>query len=289
MGKTTEISWTRSTFNPWIGCTKVSPGCDNCYASASDIRWHQGKHWGVGAPRRRTNAAYWRSAELWNEEAAAERATGKTKKPDDPWTMPGFWPVFCASQADVLDHEVDPAWQGDLWALIGRTPFLDWLLTTKRIGNAFKMMPRAWIENGLPANVWMISTVVTQAEYDRDAPKLRDVPARIRGLSSEPMLEAIRHQPNLNPHRHIHWNIMGGESTQMGKSRPCDVVWIRDGLGQCRELGIAPFVKQLGSKAQLGGNVIPLLPADNFKRSKIEAWPADLQVREWPRTTSSRS
>lgn len=117
MGANTKIEWAHHTFNPWIGCTKVSAACDHCYAEDWDKRYEGGQHWGAGAPRRLTSAANWRKPLAWNRQAA---------KAD---TRPR---VFCASLADVFDSEVPDAWRDRLFALIALTPHLDWLLLTKR-------------------------------------------------------------------------------------------------------------------------------------------------------------
>src|SRR5262245_46680004 len=103
MGKTTGIGWTTSTFNPWIGCTKVGPGCDHCYAEQEDKRhqWGGATHWGKGVDRRRTSAALWENPHRWNkqqEKACSDYALGKGEKPQP-------WRVFCASLADVFDKE----------------------------------------------------------------------------------------------------------------------------------------------------------------------------------------
>jgi hypothetical protein len=122
LAETTGISWTKSTFNPWIGCTKVGPGCDHCYAAVSTparaIAW-AGK-WGVGEPRRHTSASLWNNPKKWNEKA---KATGE------------FWPVFCASLADVFDNEVDSRGATSCSGSIEATPHLTWQLVTKRVGN----------------------------------------------------------------------------------------------------------------------------------------------------------
>jgi protein gp37 len=71
MSEVTEISWSDSTFNPWAGCTKVSPACDNCYAE-KDTAFHKYVVWGKDAPRRRTSVGYWNQLEKWNRTAAME-------------------------------------------------------------------------------------------------------------------------------------------------------------------------------------------------------------------------
>lgn len=100
MAKKTGISWTDSTFNPWIGCTKVSPGCDHCYAGAlMDTRWGQVR-WGDGQERRRTSPSNWRQPLQWDREyeTFASAHGGRRRR------------VFCASLADVFDPEVPDAW-----------------------------------------------------------------------------------------------------------------------------------------------------------------------------------
>lgn len=198
MADMTSIEWCDSTFNPWIGCTKVSTsktcggGCDGCYAEHSTparvLRSRGIETWGPGAPRHRTSPSTWSKPLLWEREHAAFFAEhGRRRR------------VFCASLADVFDNEVDPAWRADLFWLIHQTPNLDWLLLTKRIGNAAAMMHEAAVtidptgEWPLPwPNVWLGATVVNQAEADRDIPKLLEVPARVRFLSIEPMLGPVK-------------------------------------------------------------------------------------------------
>lgn len=120
MGKDTGITWTDSTFNPWWGCEKVSPGCTNCYAATFDKRVG-GDHWGAKAGRRFFGDKHWREPEKWNRDAAK---SGERHR------------VFCASMADVFedrDDLVQPRIR--LFHLISETPNLDWLLLTKRPEN----------------------------------------------------------------------------------------------------------------------------------------------------------
>lgn len=134
--KNTKIEWADHTFNPWWGCTKVSPACDNCYAAALDKRTG-GDHWGAGQLRRRTNDANWRQPLKWNRNHEAFfKEHGHRQR------------VFCASMADVFDNAVDHKWRIDLMHLIADTPKLDWLLLTKRIGNVQK-------DVRFPPNVWL--------------------------------------------------------------------------------------------------------------------------------------
>jgi protein gp37 len=156
MGERTEISWADATFNPWIGCTEVSTertgggGCDNCYARTLAERYGWAK-WGAGQPRHRTKN--WNAPRQWDRKAAASG--------DRPR-------VFCASLADVFDNEVPDPWRDDLWQLIRETPHLRWMLLTKRIGNAAKMVPADWPF----AHVGIMATIINQMEFDRDYHKL---------------------------------------------------------------------------------------------------------------------
>lgn len=218
MAEQSAISWTDATYNPWIGCTKVSPGCDNCYAARDNERRKWVPGWGAGVPRHRTKTAS--DVRKWDKQA---RLSGKPLR------------VFCASLADVFDNEVPQEWRDDLWTLIRETPNLRWLLLTKRIGNVPKMLPRWW---PLP-HVGLMATMVNQAEFDRDIQKLLDVPAAWRGISMEPMLGLI----DISDLR-IDWIITGGESGPA--HRFTDPAWIRSMRDQCAALGIAFHHKQWG-------------------------------------------
>ena len=220
MAKTTKISWADATFNPWIGCTKVSPACDHCYAERDNGRrgWVAG--WGAGVPRRRTKT--WNAPRQWDRKA---QETGYRPR------------VFCASLADVFDNEVPTEWRTDLWQLIRETPHLRWMLVTKRIGNVMKMVPDDWPM----VHVGIISTIVTQDEWDRDWPKLARTPVAWRGISMEPMLGPIimSEVDGVIPD----WVITGGESGP--RARTTDLAWVRSIRDQCAR-GIAFHHKQWG-------------------------------------------
>ena len=262
MAETTGIAWTDSTFNPWIGCTKVGPGCDHCYAEAQDSRkrWGDTTHWGPGTPRHRTSAGNWRHPRIWNHNAGVRNEVRR---------------VFCASLADVFDNEIPEAWRADLWALIRETPNLTWQIVTKRIGNARKMLPTDW-GRGYP-NVWIISTIVNQEEWDRDADKLFGTPAHIHGVSYEPALSGID-WGNVIPD----WIIIGGESRQGSfEPRPFHLAWADDTIRQCRSRDSAPFVKQLGSVWAEHHNMHSEIRSDRAG-SNMEAWPEWARIREFP-------
>lgn len=189
MSTETGIGWTDSTFNPWMGCTAVSPACDHCYAQTLVEGRFKRAEWGPGKPRARTSPANRKLPLQWEREHEAfYREHGRNRR------------VFCASLADVFDNEVDPTWRDDLFRLIAATPHLTWQLLTKRIGNVENMLAFALMSQPAPINprstwpwpnVWLGITVCNQQEADRDIPKLLAVPAAKRFLSIEPMLGAI--------------------------------------------------------------------------------------------------
>jgi protein gp37 len=239
MGEHTAIEWCDHTFNPWIGCTKVSPACDHCYAEAlMDTRYGR-VHWGAGEDRVRTSGGNWSQPRRWDRQA---KANG---------TRPF---VFCASLADVFDNEVDELWRHDLFALIEATPNLVWLLLTKRVGNVLKMTDPAAGNPCLPRNAAIGASLPNQEEYDRDRMKLHEVKVRREPLftfgSFEPLLSRVildKHAPD--------WIIVGGES---GKhARPMDLEWARSLKRQSGELGRVFNFKQVGGRtADKGGHTL---------------------------------
>jgi protein gp37 len=230
MGTETGIEWCDHTFNPWVGCTKVSPGCDHCYAEGWAKRTGGAALW--QGERRRTTAANWRQVLKWNAQAAA---AGERKR------------VFCASLADVFDNQVPDTWRQDLWCLILDTPNLDWLLLTKRPQNIAKLVPGSWSEQGY-RNVWLGTTAENQAEADRRIPHLLAVPAAVRFLSCEPLLGPVDLRAvswgHSNALHRIDWVIAGGESGP--GARPMHPNWARGLRDQCAAAGVPFFFKQWG-------------------------------------------
>lgn len=211
------------SFNPWWGCTRVSPGCDHCYAEALDARTG-GAHWGKGVPRRTFGERYWAGPLKWNEAArkAGERAR-----------------VLCASMADVFDAEAPPGQLERLWRLIARTPHLDWLLLTKRPARIARSLPEDW-GDGYP-NVWLGVTVENQELASQRIPVLVSVPARLRFLCCEPLLGPVDFRPWAWG---IGWVLAGGETGP--HARPVHPDWVRGLQEQCQEAGLPFYFKQWG-------------------------------------------
>jgi protein gp37 len=249
MAENTSIEWADSTFNPWVGCTKVSPGCDHCYAAVSTPARAMAIQWGPGQLRHRTAASTWQQPMRWERDHEAfYREHGRRRR------------VFCASLADVFDNEVPAPWRWDLFRLVNATPNLDWLLLTKRIGNARAMLNEAaaavdgdfvgalcW-DSQPWANVWLGVTVVNQEEADRDIPKLLATPARVRFLSIEPMLGPVSLDcwPVYGEEEKplLHWVICGGESGP--HARPMHPDWAISLRDQCAAAGVPFLFKQWG-------------------------------------------
>jgi protein gp37 len=222
-----HIEWTDHTFNPWTGCTNISPGCDNCYAEAWSKRSGHVK-WG-NSPRKRTTEQYWKAPEIWERRSDLfSAAHGRRQR------------VFCASLADVFDNQAEPEWRKDLFNLIRNTPNLDWQLLTKRPQNIHKMLPPDW-DNGYP-NVWLGFTAEDQDRYNQRCRFIQKIPAAIWFVSYEPAIGPLRlFDENPVPD----WLIVGGESGH--GARPMKADWVRNILSDCRSRGVAPFFKQWGS------------------------------------------
>jgi len=259
--RATSIEWTNNTFNPWIGCTKVSEGCANCYAEMlMDTRYGRVK-WGKGNPRHLTNT--WKQPLAWNRAAEQQ---GIRKR------------VFCASLADVFDAEVPKAWRTSLWSLIRDCSNLDWQLLTKRPENIEKFLPDNWNMKDF-SHVWLGTTVENQKRADERVEILTTIPASIHFLSAEPLLGPIEFKSL----EHIEWVIVGGESGHGARSM--DMGWAMDIVQQCADNGIACFVKQLGKRPVVASpdddEVIPWEISD-AKGKNVEEWWEELRVREFP-------
>lgn len=250
MAENTKIEWATHTFNPWIGCTKVSPACDFCYAESNMASNLLGVRWGAGQPRHRTKASTWNRVHRWNAQALQDGVLPR---------------VFCASLSDVFDNEVPVQWRLDLFQLIAECQQLDFLLLTKRIGNVMKalrdisdlppddsyaagqLLARRWLDGEPPANVWLGATICNQEEADRDVPKLLGTPAALRFLSMEPLLGPVKLNPLHIQHDSlptVDWVIVGGESGPF--ARPMRPDWVRSLRDQCCAAGVAFLFKQWG-------------------------------------------
>lgn len=243
MGERTGISWTDHTFNPWMGCFKVSAGCKICYAETLTKRWGA-ELWGPPehTTRRVTAPAYWRKPHIWNREAQRDFRSHR---------------VFCGSLCDVFeDHPTANEVRPLLFELIRATWCLDWQLLTKRPENIERFLPDDW-GRGWP-NVWLGTSIEDMRVADR-AHVLRSIPAVVRFISYEPALGPLDDLGLTG----IDWVIYGGESGP--GHRPHDLQWARSMRDRCRDLGVAFFYKQgsgprPGMYASLDGEVGQAFP-----------------------------
>lgn len=254
MAENTKIEWATHTFNPWEGCVKVSPECDHCYAEARDNRMHNGSNWGKDALRLYHVDAYWKQPAKWNRAAEAAGVPAR---------------VFCGSLCDVCEDRRDlDDYRRRIQVLVRETPWLRWLLLTKRPQNFNRLFTWTMDE----PNVWAGTTVGVRASKWRiDA--LSETMSPIRFLSVEPLLEDIG-ELNL---RDIQWVIVGGESGP--GARPFNTDWARSILRQCKAAGVACFIKQFGAHVIQDGD--RRIKKDK-KGGDMDEWPHDLRVRELP-------
>lgn len=309
MGKQTGIPWTRSTRNFWSGCTKIGDGCLGCYAEASSRRMHgtyipvtplpfhgadkSAKNWGPGVERIPHLAGADRDIRKWNNGCVHERTMLHQKRElTTDWPHPGFWPVFINSYSDTFDNEVPQGWRRILFTTIEDCEALTFQLVTKRISNVLPMLEGRWDEK-TPGNVWLIVTVVTQAELDRDGPKLlriarHNLGLSVIGLSVEPQIEEIDARPFLeeaHQDEQVVWGICGGESNQAGHpARPFDLTWGMKLASDFAAFEQPFFFKQTGSNVTDHGEPYTI----GGKGDTMEQWPAELRVREFPKVAHVR-
>jgi protein gp37 len=254
MGAVTKIEWCHRTFNPWWGCTKVSPACDHCYAETWAKRCGL-KVWGKDAERRFFGDKHFDEPLKWDR--AAEKAGERHR-------------VFCGSMCDVMEstNNLDSASamacaRQHTYSLIERTPHLDWLLLTKRPQNFERFLPQAWLNHPRP-NVWLLTTVESN-EFMWRVEALLEVRAILHGVSYEPALgpaDFSEYLPNPKIRRTLDgrtlpslaWVIAGGESG--ANARPPHPDWFRAVRDDCAAAGVPFLLKQWGEwtpKANFGG------------------------------------
>ena len=299
MGEHTGITWTDHTFNTHIGCARVSPACDHCYAETGSRRLaaqHGLKLW--EGDRYFTSDAYWKQPLKWDRAAARDGVRRR---------------VFCASFGDVFEdrRDLDPV-RVRLAALIARTTHLDWQLLTKRADCVERLAEPMW--KTWPPNVWLGATTEDQSHYHTRWPHIARIPAAVRFVSHEPALGPliITAAPYLgNGHTSLvfpSWVITGGESGR--HARPYRLEWARNLVRATRDTPVRLFVKQLGARihgdhsgfrvnrwilegghewvppiigerALVPGHAIGFVLYDP-KGGDASEWPPSLRVREFP-------
>jgi protein gp37 len=233
MAETSSIEWTDATINFWWGCTKVSPGCDNCYAEQWNAFRGSGQ-WGPGAPRRMIKGAAALLRRINRNAGKFVQVHGRRPR------------IFMHSMSDVFDNEVPNEIRHNALRQAAAASAVHIQIVTKRIGNVRDMVPPEWL-NSWPAHVGLIISICTKREATRDIPKLRDLKKQLGipwvGISMEPMLEPIT-KLDLQD---IDWVIVGGESGKRGQvTRPLHPAWVMSVQSACARSGTAFFFKQWG-------------------------------------------
>jgi len=225
VGDNSAIEWTDATWNPVTGCTKVSPGCKNCYAERLALRLQA-----MGNPRYH----------------AGFDVTLHADQLDLPlrWRQPKR--VFVNSMSDLFHEAVPESFIGEVFEVMGMAHWHTFQVLTKRADRLRQLAPKLkW-----SPNIWQGVSVETMRYFSR-VERLREVPASVRFLSLEPLLGPL---PNL-PLQGIDWVIVGGESGP--NNRKVSVEWVRDIRDQCRDARVAFFFKQWGGRtSKTGGRML---------------------------------
>lgn len=287
----TTIEWTNETWNPTTGCKKVSEGCANCYAESIANR-------------------FWGDRKFTDVQFHSERLVQPLK-----WRKPRM--VFVNSMSDLFHEDISFDVIAAIFGVMAITPKHTFQVLTKRPYRMIdffdwlrsQSVSDLWTEchffalqrdndaedihrfdyKGDPdwplPNVWIGVTCENQRTADERIPLLLQTPAAVRFLSCEPLLERIdlpwgyeeKYFPGLN------WVIVGGESGS--KARICNIDWIESIVEQCKEAGVACFVKQLGSNAiAISDMGIFDLSNTRGKANNPDEWPENLRVRQFPTT-----
>lgn len=231
MGEYSRIEWCDHTFNPWIGCTKVSAGCINCYAER-DMDHRFGRvEWGPRGTRSITSLANRQKPYKWNKRAQEQ---GRVET------------VFCSSLADVFEDwrgegDMD-LWRAQLFSTIRQTPWLIWLLLTKRPENVKHMVPGSWHVDW-PPNALLGFSAEDQGNYDFRIMEAIQIPTPVLWLSAEPLLGPISLY-NLSRSMNVDWVITGGESGP--NARPTHSKWVTNMRDACVANSVPFFHKQWG-------------------------------------------
>ncbi|KQZ96805.1 hypothetical protein ASD74_05990 [Rhizobium sp. Root564] len=220
MAETSAIEWCDATVNFWWGCTKVSPGCDHCYAETLNAFRGTGE-WGPNAPRRKIKGAV-SLLRMLNRKSATSFFSehGRSIR------------VFMQSMSDTFDNEVSDDWRSELFAEAKEARWVKVILLTKRGANVPKMVPPDWLD-AWPKHIGLMFSITNQREADREIPRLIDLKKRLGlpwiGLSLEPLLGRVRLRAEWLDH--IDWVIVGGESGT--DARPMHPQWLDDIKNAC--------------------------------------------------------
>ncbi|HEY9864974.1 MAG TPA: phage Gp37/Gp68 family protein [Candidatus Obscuribacterales bacterium] len=291
---TTTISWTDEVCNPIVGCSRISEGCQKCYAATA-----------AKSARLQQFPQYQKVAK-WN--GTVEFVKNQLEKPYK-WKKPKK--IFICSMADIFHENVPFEWIEEIFYMIENCPQHTFQILTKRPERMIEFFDwysarcsdhSVGLQWSIPDNVWLGVSCENQAMADKRIPLLMEIPAKVRFLSCEPLLEPldlskflpiewseiaedwIESWPGIGSYSrdtYPDWVIVGGESGT--GARECHVDWIRDIASQCQSAKVPVFVKQLGSNA-LQGDIAngSKLKLKDRKGSDILEFPEDLKLQQFP-------
>lgn len=302
MADKSSIEWTDATWNPIRGCSRISPGCTNCYAERMAAR----KLPGMNSPTTGEPFAVM--------TPSGPRWTGKVELIEAKLLEPLKWKkprrVFVNSISDTFHKDVPDEWIDRIWAVMALCPQHAFMVLTKRADRMREWAPGSWAARHTSRtmgghwplrNVWLGVSVEDQQRADERIPHLLATPAAVRFLSVEPLLgpvdlTCLQHESEFEVNaltgdhgvfrplagrsdRKLDWVIVGGESGP--GARPCSINAVRSIVRQCRDAGVACFVKQLGAQCLDRAGDERLRFVDP-KGGDPDEWPLDLRVREMP-------
>lgn len=271
-----KIEWTKSTWNPIVGCSHASPGCTNCYAQRMAGRLSE-------MSRAAREAGERGFVDHYDETAVSSKAgpvwTGKlARAPLKAWREPldRHKPTtfFVCSMSDVFHERMPEDWIGDVFVVMAQAPQHTFQVLTKRSSRMRHLLSGSELREHVQASLriidnpdapvfrWPLPNVhlgvscEDQRRADERIPDLLATPAAIRFISAEPLLGPIRLDPFLDctgmpdcvgceAGTRLSWVIVGGESGP--GARPCNVGWIRQIVGRCARADVPVFVKQMGA------------------------------------------
>lgn len=221
MSSVSSIEWTDATWNPIIGCTKVSQGCKYCYAEVFAERFR-------GVP-----------GHFFEQGFDIRLVPSKLEEPLK-WTKPRK--IFTCSMSDVFHEKVPTDYIKQIFEVMERADHHIFQVLTKRSSRLVELKNQLpW-----PDNIWMGVSVENQETLQR-ARDLSQIPAKIKFLSLEPLLGPISRLPL----KKIDWVIVGGESGV--KARPMNLEWAKKIRDECKQKNVAFFLKQLGGRRNKRG------------------------------------
>lgn len=267
-----KIEWTGKTWNPIVGCSRISEGCRHCYAERMAARlaaMGQDKYKGAVDERGRWSGVLW-------FDAPSHEIPLRVKKPTT-------W--FVNSMSDMFHERQQVNWLMRIWEVMRRANWHTFQILTKRSKLMLQQATLMADIYGLLPNVWLGVSLENQKCADERIPDLCATPAALRFISAEPLLGHVNLGGYCNDGSdwldHIGWVIVGGESGATATVRPFHLGWATDIIDQCRDYDTRVFIKQLGAVATIGAPPRPY-PTKARKGNDPAEWPPEIRVREMP-------